>query len=127
MGVIPPEEALTDPDAVERRWAEGAFEHLPEWMFDDLEPEELERVDRWWARFCKMSVSPGAAAAIARMGNEIDIPNSCCDPRPTLRSSEPATRTPSRRPGTWPSTSRELGSWSSPAPRTRRTSARRSH
>ena len=72
-GWLLPEDARTEPDRVERKWAEGAFEHLPEWMFDDLEPEELERVERWWARFCKMSVSPGAAAAIARMGNEIDI------------------------------------------------------
>ena len=72
-GWMSPEEALTDAEEMQRTWAEGAFDHIPDWMFDDLAPEELERLDRWWARFCKMSVSPGAAVAIARMGKEIDI------------------------------------------------------
>lgn len=72
-GWMSPEEALTDAAEMQRTWAQGEFDHIPEWMFDDLAPVEVERLDRWWARFCKMSVSPGAAVAIAQMGREIDI------------------------------------------------------
>jgi pimeloyl-ACP methyl ester carboxylesterase len=32
-----------------------------------------ERVRQWWARFLRMSASPGAAAALSRMNYEIDI------------------------------------------------------
>jgi hypothetical protein len=38
-----------------------------------LSDEERARVTRWWGRLCRMSVSPGAAAALAKMGNEVDI------------------------------------------------------
>ncbi len=34
-----------------------------------------ERVRQWWAKFLRMSASPGAAAALTRMNYEIDIRN----------------------------------------------------
>ena len=37
------------------------------------EPGRRRAVPRWWARFLRMSASPGAAAALLRMNAEIDV------------------------------------------------------
>ncbi|MGZ6544894.1 MAG: alpha/beta fold hydrolase, partial [Actinomycetota bacterium] len=66
------EDAREELEQVERDWGKG-IRRAPDWMIDELSPEERERVDRWWSRVHKMSVSPGSAVALIRMGNEIDI------------------------------------------------------
>lgn len=64
------EESLAE---IERVWVEGAFDEIPEGFAEGLSEDEQARVNRWWDRLCRMSVSPGAAVALVRMGNEIDI------------------------------------------------------
>jgi class 3 adenylate cyclase len=72
-GWLPPEDVEQGYVEVERAWTEGAFDRIPEGLVEGLEPADRARVDRWWGRLCRMSVSPGAAVALSKMGNEIDI------------------------------------------------------
>jgi hypothetical protein len=67
------------PDAVEtefarmRVWTEGTHEDLPDGFVEGLTAVEYTRFVGWWARLCRLSVSPGAALGLARMGLEIDV------------------------------------------------------
>jgi class 3 adenylate cyclase len=72
-GWLPADKVEEDIASVERTWTEGTFEDLVEGTFDGVGADEDARVTRWWARLCRLSVSPGAAAALARMGNEVDV------------------------------------------------------
>jgi class 3 adenylate cyclase len=58
---------------IETMWIEGAFAEMPEGFVEGLSDEEHGRVTRWWGRLCRMSVSPGAAVALSKMADEIDI------------------------------------------------------
>jgi class 3 adenylate cyclase len=58
---------------IEKTWIEGTFAEMPEGFVEGLSDEEHRRVTRWWGRLCRMSVSPSAAMALAKMGYEIDI------------------------------------------------------
>ncbi|MDP9342084.1 MAG: adenylate/guanylate cyclase domain-containing protein [Actinomycetota bacterium] len=72
-GWLAPKDAAGDAEWIEKTWTEGAFDSIPEGFAEGLTPEEQERVARWWGRLCRSSVSPGAAIALSRMGNEVDI------------------------------------------------------
>jgi pimeloyl-ACP methyl ester carboxylesterase len=72
-GWLPAGRIEEDLAQTEKAWIEGAFEEIPEGLVEGLSDEEHARVTRWWGRLCRMSVSPGAAVALAKMANEIDI------------------------------------------------------
>lgn len=50
---------------LEREWASGADVEV-------LAPDADERFREWWARYLRMSASPGAAVALGRMNTAID-------------------------------------------------------
>lgn len=56
-------------DAIERDWGKAGLE------LDTYAPKMArdERFRRWWDRYRRMSVSPGAALALARMNTQADI------------------------------------------------------
>jgi class 3 adenylate cyclase len=72
-GWLPSELIEEEPAAIERAWMSGDFEAVIEGMAEGLDDVDKARVSRWWARLCRLSVSPGAAVLLARMGNELDI------------------------------------------------------
>jgi pimeloyl-ACP methyl ester carboxylesterase len=51
---------------LERDWGSGAD-------VENLAPSADERFREWWARYLRMSASPGAAVALGRMNTAIDI------------------------------------------------------
>jgi DNA-binding CsgD family transcriptional regulator/class 3 adenylate cyclase len=76
------EERAAQLATMEAEWAS------PDWVTRDLERRAPsvahdEHFARWWATYVRMSASPGAALAVARMNNQLDI-------RPLL----PAVRVP---------------------------------
>jgi class 3 adenylate cyclase len=82
-GWLPADEVEEDIASIERTWTEGTFDALIEGTVEGLDADEDARVAKWWARLCRLSVSPGAAGALARMADEVDV-----------RSVLPAIQTP---------------------------------
>jgi pimeloyl-ACP methyl ester carboxylesterase len=61
-----PEERERWYSRIEREWDSGADVEI-------LAPSSDERFREWWARYLRMSASPGAAVALGRMNTAIDI------------------------------------------------------
>lgn len=72
-GWLPSDVVEEDLAQTERVWTEGVLDAIPEGLVEGLSEQEQARVNRWWARLCRMSVSPGAAVALTKMAYEIDI------------------------------------------------------
>jgi class 3 adenylate cyclase len=72
-GWLPRDQVEEECAAIERAWVSGRFEAFTEGMAEGLDDVDEARVSRWWTRLCRLSVSPGAAVSLARMGNELDI------------------------------------------------------
>ena len=66
--VLGPEALATFIDNAERTWGTGA-------SLASFAPDRIEdaRFKEWWARFERLSVSPSAAIALARMNAQIDV------------------------------------------------------
>ena len=54
-----------------RDWEEGDFDLT--WYAEGLSASEEERVHRWWKRYLRSALSPGAAEALMRMGSDMDV------------------------------------------------------
>ncbi len=61
-----PEERERWYQALQAGWAEGAD-------VESLAPSADQRFREWWARYLRMSASPGAAIALGRMNTQIDV------------------------------------------------------
>ena len=73
-GWLPAEQVGADLELIERMWTAGTFqEYFEEYLAEGLTPEELERVGRWFARLCRMSVSPGGVVSLSHMSYDLDV------------------------------------------------------
>jgi class 3 adenylate cyclase len=72
-GFVGPADAEESYDEIERVWRDGRFDTLPEGFSEGLTPEAEARVVRWWGRMCRACVTPGAAVALARMCDAVDV------------------------------------------------------
>jgi pimeloyl-ACP methyl ester carboxylesterase len=72
-GWLPPDQVENQLAWMEQAWSSGNFSDVSEGMIENLHPDDEARARRWFARLCRMSVSPAAAVALAKMAVEIDI------------------------------------------------------
>jgi pimeloyl-ACP methyl ester carboxylesterase len=82
-GWLSPDQVENQLAWMEEAWSAGDFADVSEGITENLHPEDEARARRWFARLCRISVSPAAAVALAKMAMEIDI-----------RHVLPAVRTP---------------------------------
>jgi class 3 adenylate cyclase len=70
-GWLPAERVEADCLAMRAVWEKGDFDLT--WNAEGLSPSEYERVHRWWARYLRSALSPGAVEALSRMGCDMDV------------------------------------------------------
>jgi class 3 adenylate cyclase/dienelactone hydrolase len=72
-GWLPADQVKAYETLIEQSWSDGNFHAFTAGMMEGLDGPDEARATRWFGRLCRMSVSPGSAVALNRMGNELDI------------------------------------------------------
>jgi class 3 adenylate cyclase len=54
-------------------WEQGDFDSILAQVWERLSPSEEARVKRWWGRFLRSGLSPGAVEPLCRMDNDSDV------------------------------------------------------
>jgi class 3 adenylate cyclase len=74
-GWLPADRVEEEPKKLRAMWEQGDFDSIWAWAqaAEGLSPAEEGRVRRWFGRFMRSGLSPGAVERLCRMGNESDV------------------------------------------------------